>query len=171
MSRRGWWIGAFLAATATAVGAELVAATDHSPDTVPWTELLTDLPWWVTMPAALLLAVWLPIHLALRYRRRRAGTAPQPLRQGGVMQPAPPTQTRHPWRATARTVFAAAVAFASLAPVVAATAHVDAVPAVVQVLAVAGAITRVLAMPAVDGWLRRYLPLLATTPAPKARQR
>jgi hypothetical protein len=56
----------------------------------------------------------------------------------------------------------------SLAPVVAATAGVDEVPAVAQVLVlvlvVTGAATRVLALPAVDRWLRRYLPWLAAAP-------
>lgn len=77
---------------------------------------------------------------------------------------APPTQTRHPWRATARTIFAAGVGLLSLLPLIAMTAHVDTVPAVAQVLAIAGAVTRVLALPGVDGWLRRWVPWLATEP-------
>jgi len=77
-----------------------------------------------------------------------------------------PTQSKHPWRATARTVAAAGIGLLSLLPLIAITAHVDAVPAVAQVLAVTGAITRVLAMPGVDGWLRRWLPFLAAAPAP-----
>lgn len=75
-----------------------------------------------------------------------------------------PTQTRHPWRATVRTVFAAGVALLSLLPVIAVTAHVEAVPAVTQVLGVTGAITRVLAIPGVDEWLRRFVPWLAAEP-------
>ncbi|WP_435589819.1 hypothetical protein [Micromonospora aurantiaca (nom. illeg.)] len=75
-----------------------------------------------------------------------------------------PTQTRHPWRATLRTLAAAIVGAITLIPVVAVTAGVDTVPAVAQVIAVATAVTRVLALPAVDAWLRRYLPWLATTP-------
>jgi hypothetical protein len=74
MSKRAAWVTAFLAVTALAVGGELWAAFDNSPNTVPWTELLTDLPWWVTMPAALLLAVWLPLHLIYWYRQRRKNT-------------------------------------------------------------------------------------------------
>ncbi|MBM7083595.1 hypothetical protein [Micromonospora humidisoli] len=76
-----------------------------------------------------------------------------------------PTQTRHPWRATARTVVAGAVGALSLLPVVAVTAGVDAVPAVAQAVVVAGAITRVLALPGVDAWLRTYVPWLATAPS------
>lgn len=71
MSRRGWWIATFLLVTATAVGMELWAAVfDHSGTTVPWTDLLTDLPWWITLPAATILCAWLVPHLVHRYRQR-----------------------------------------------------------------------------------------------------
>lgn len=82
-----------------------------------------------------------------------------------MTQPAP-TQTRHPWRATARTVFAGAVALLTLIPYVVAEAHLDAVPGVTQVLAVAAAVTRILAIPGVDAWLQTYLPFLAAQPKP-----
>ncbi|TDC01864.1 hypothetical protein E1091_02010 [Micromonospora fluostatini] len=75
-----------------------------------------------------------------------------------------PTQTRHPWRATVRTAFAATVGALSLIPVAAATAGIDTVPAVTQAVVVAGAITRVLALPGVDAWLRVYVPWLASEP-------
>lgn len=71
------------------------------------------------------------------------------------------TQGAHPWRATARTVFAIVVALLTLLPVIAATAGIGAVPAVVQVLAVAATITRVLALPGVEDFLQKYLPFLA----------
>lgn len=82
-----------------------------------------------------------------------------------------PTQTCHPWRATVRTLFAAGVALASLLPVIALTAHVDTVTGVAQVLAVAGAVTRVMAIPGVNELLLRFVPWLAaepkqSTPAP-----
>lgn len=77
-----------------------------------------------------------------------------------------PTQTKHPLRATARTVFAAAVALATLLPYVAAEAHIDTVPGVAQVLGVAAAVTRVLAIPGVNDWLQKYLPWLAASPKP-----
>ncbi|SCL15025.1 hypothetical protein [Micromonospora inyonensis] len=79
-----------------------------------------------------------------------------------------PTQTRHPWRATARTVFAAGVGALTLLPTVAVTAGVDTVPAVAQSVTVAAAVTRVLAVPGVDAWLRTYVPWLAAAPAPSA---
>ncbi|MEV4417038.1 hypothetical protein [Catellatospora sp. NPDC049609] len=75
-----------------------------------------------------------------------------------------PTQTRHPWRATARTAFAVLVALATLAPQIAAAADISTVPAVVQVLAVAAAVTRVLAIPGVDELLRRWVPWLGSEP-------
>ncbi|GAA4714382.1 hypothetical protein [Phytohabitans rumicis] len=78
-----------------------------------------------------------------------------------------PTQTQHPWRATARTIFAAVVGALTLIPVVAATAGIDTVPAIAQVIVVTTAITRVLALPGVDAWLRTHLPWLAATPATK----
>lgn len=80
-----------------------------------------------------------------------------------------PTQSKHPWRATARTVFAASVALLSLLPTVAAVAHVDTIAVVAQTLAVTGTVTRVLAIPGVNVWLRTWLPWLAAdapTPAP-----
>ncbi|WLS43294.1 hypothetical protein Q3V37_17910 [Micromonospora profundi] len=83
-------------------------------------------------------------------------------------QLAPTTQTRHPWRAVARTVFAAVIALLSLLPTIAAAAGIEAVPLVAQALAVAAAVTRVLAIPGVDDFLRRYLPFLASAPAGEA---
>jgi hypothetical protein len=74
------------------------------------------------------------------------------------------TQSRHPWRATIRTVFAAAVALLTLLPVIAATAGVDTVPAIAQVLVVAGAVTRVLALPDVERFMELYIPWLAASP-------
>lgn len=78
-----------------------------------------------------------------------------------------PTQTQHPWRATVRTLVAGLVALLTLAPVIAATGHFEAAPGVAQLLAVSAAVTRVLAIPGVDDWLRRYLPWLAAQPKEK----
>lgn len=82
----------------------------------------------------------------------------------GEIVPNGTTQSRHPWRATIRTIFAAAVALLSLLPVIAATAGIDAVPAVAQVLVVAGAVTRVLALPGVERFMELYIPWLAASP-------
>lgn len=72
-----------------------------------------------------------------------------------------PTQVEYPWKATVRTVFAVTVAVLTLIPVVAVTAGISTQFAVVQVVAVAGAITRVLANPAVESFLHSYFPWLS----------
>lgn len=76
------------------------------------------------------------------------------------------TQGEHPWRATARTVFAAVVGILTLLPVVFMTAGISNEVYIVQFLAVTGAITRVLAIPGVNAWLETYLPWLAAAPKP-----
>lgn len=74
-----------------------------------------------------------------------------------------PTQLRRPWRATLRTAFQAIVALATLAPFLAGGIYqADDYPVVVgQVLAVSAAVTRVMALPQVEDFLRRFLPFLA----------
>jgi hypothetical protein len=72
-----------------------------------------------------------------------------------------PTQIRHPWRATLRTVAAAAVAALPIVPVVVHELGVESVPWVAGALVIVGGATRVLAMPGVEAWLRRYVPWLA----------
>lgn len=89
-----------------------------------------------------------------------------------VENPRSVTQARHPWRATLRTVAAVAGALLLLVPLV---------PEIVDqsglsryawaggVVAVAAAVTRVLAIPGVNAWLTRHVPPLAA--APKAEDR
>lgn len=79
-----------------------------------------------------------------------------------------PTQVAHPRRATLRTAAAivgATVVALPLLPVVAQALHVEAAPLVVMILGGSAAITRVLAIPGVEDWLRRYAPWLAAQPA------
>lgn len=76
-----------------------------------------------------------------------------------------PTQVKRPWRATVRTAFAALVAVATMAPLIysAATTN-DADQATgwaASALAIAAAVTRVLALPAVESFLQTYIPFLA----------
>ncbi|MFJ2470518.1 hypothetical protein [Glutamicibacter sp. NPDC087583] len=75
------------------------------------------------------------------------------------------TQTAHPWRATARTIFAALVALATMAgPIYTAIAEASpeaATGAAAVALGIAGAITRTLALPKVEQFLRRHTPWLA----------
>lgn len=75
------------------------------------------------------------------------------------------TQEAHPWRATVRTVFAALVAFAALLPAIVGASGVDqAAPIVAAMLAVAAAVTRVMALPGVEDFLARFAPFLAADP-------
>lgn len=75
------------------------------------------------------------------------------------------TQGAHPWRATFRTVFALVVAIAAMAPLIysaiAQASPEGATGAAAGALAIAGAITRVLALPTVDAFLSRFLPWLS----------
>ena len=79
-----------------------------------------------------------------------------------------PTQVRRPWRATVRTIFAAVFGLAAMAPLLVDASGLDeTAPAVAGVLAVTGAITRIMAIPQVETFLRTFLPFLAATPKEK----
>lgn len=81
------------------------------------------------------------------------------------MQPTPvPTQTAHPWRATVRTVVALAVGLLPLVPELVDVLGVGSVGWVAAVVVVAGAVTRVLAIPRVNALVTEYLPWLAPAP-------
>ena len=75
-----------------------------------------------------------------------------------------PTQVQHPNRATVRTVFQGIVAFAAILPLVLTTAGIPVVGWAAILVAVAGAITRVMAIPGVERFLERYIPFLAAKP-------
>lgn len=78
-----------------------------------------------------------------------------------------PTQVRRPWRSMVRTIFQVGLALATLIPLVAASIYedADAAPAaVVQVLTIAGIVTRVMALPSVEKFLQDWAPWLATSP-------
>lgn len=79
-----------------------------------------------------------------------------------------PTQIRRPWRSTARTVFQAFVMLCFIAPAIySAAAQHDpqlATGWAAGGLAIAGAVTRVMAVPGVERFLRRFLPFLAAAP-------
>ena len=84
-----------------------------------------------------------------------------------------PTQVARPWRTTVRTVFQFVIALATVLPFVVAgvySSEAD-VPAIVgQVLVVAATITRVMALPEVEGFLQHWFPWLAADPdAPEDR--
>lgn len=73
------------------------------------------------------------------------------------------TQERHPWRATARTIFQACIAFAAMWGLIVEAAGLDADLAWVSAsLATTGGLTRVMALPAVERFLRTFVPWLST---------
>lgn len=82
-----------------------------------------------------------------------------------------PTQVRRPWRTTVRTGFQAAVALATLIPFIVTGAYGDAhtPAAVTQVVVVSGAVSRVMALPQVETFLRTFLPWLAAAPTPNGQ--
>ena len=72
MSKRTTWIITFLSITGLALAAELVAALDRDPDTVPWTDLIVaHIPGEVTAAAIGGLSLWLAVHFARRYRSKQ----------------------------------------------------------------------------------------------------
>lgn len=75
-----------------------------------------------------------------------------------------PTQVRRPWRSTARTIFQASVALAAMWALVVQAAGLPDWAWVSTSVAVAGGITRVMALPSVEVFLRRFLPFLAAAP-------
>jgi hypothetical protein len=89
-----------------------------------------------------------------------------PLRYHGAMTEPTPTQVRRPWRATIRTAFQAALALATLIPFVVSGVYGDAeTPALVtQVVLVAAAVSRVMALPQVEVFLRTFAPFLSAAP-------
>ncbi|MGV8973636.1 MAG: hypothetical protein ACOH10_15055 [Rhodoglobus sp.] len=75
------------------------------------------------------------------------------------------TQVQRPWRTLVRTVFQGIVGFAPLVPLIVAASGVDeTLGAVAAGIAVSGAITRIMALPGVESWLARFVPLLAADP-------
>lgn len=75
-----------------------------------------------------------------------------------------PTQVKHPNRATFRTVFQGALALAAILPLILTTAGIPPVGFAAILITVAGAITRVMAIPAVENFLESYVPFLAAKP-------
>lgn len=85
----------------------------------------------------------------------------------GVEVLADPTQVRRPWRSTARTVFQALVALCVLFPILVDQTGLKAedLPWLAIPLAVAATVTRIMALPQVEAFLKRFLPFLAAAPA------
>jgi hypothetical protein len=75
-----------------------------------------------------------------------------------------PTQVKHPNRATFRTVVQGLIALAAIIPLVLTTAGIPVVGWAAILVAVSGAITRVMALPGVETFLEKYIPVLAAKP-------
>lgn len=72
------------------------------------------------------------------------------------------TQTAHPWRATVRSIFAFLIGLAAAWALIIQAAGIDpGLEWAATSLTVAAAITRVMALPAVDDLIRRFVPWLA----------
>jgi hypothetical protein len=84
----------------------------------------------------------------------------------GITVLADPTQVRRPWRTVARSAFQFIVALAVLFPIVVDRTglQVEDWPWLAVPLGVAAFITRVMAVPQVETFLRRFLPFLAAAP-------
>ena len=74
-----------------------------------------------------------------------------------------PTQTVYPWRATLRTMIAAAIAFIPIGTALITASDLDSVPLIAGFLGLGAAITRVMAMPETEAFLQRYAPWLAAS--------
>lgn len=72
-----------------------------------------------------------------------------------------PTQTERPHNAVLRTIIAAAIGLLPILPEISRAAGVAEWPWVVTALGITGAVTRVLALPAVEQWLQDYVPWLS----------
>lgn len=70
-----------------------------------------------------------------------------------------PTQVAHPWQAVVRTVFAGFIGVCAILPLLFTEAPTGGVFALA--LTVAGAVTRIMAIPEVNVWLDRFLPFLS----------
>lgn len=87
--------------------------------------------------------------------------------QGGdVWVKVEPTQVRRPWRATARTTFQAFLALCVLFPLLVEQTglRVEDWPWLAIPLAVAATVTKIMTLPQVEVFLRRFIPFLAATP-------
>lgn len=76
------------------------------------------------------------------------------------------TQSRHPGRATLRTVVAVAVALLPLIPEIIADLHLGSTATGAQTIVIAAGVTRLLARKDVEALLHRYAPWLAAQPPP-----
>lgn len=84
----------------------------------------------------------------------------------GTVVLADPTQVRRPWRSTARTIFQSSIALAAMWGLIVEALGLPDWAWVGASVAVAGGITRVMALPSVETFLRTFLPFLSAAPNP-----
>ena len=72
------------------------------------------------------------------------------------------TQEQHPWKTTARTVFQFLVGLAAIIPFVANDFNIH-TPWILGVVGIAAAVTRIMALPQVEAFLKAYLPFLSAS--------
>ncbi|WP_433658016.1 hypothetical protein ACQPW1_39650 [Nocardia sp. CA-128927] len=83
---------------------------------------------------------------------------------GRNVRPDAPTQVAYPWRAVVRTGFQLVVGIAAAMPLIVASSGLPQTAAGVGLaLGISAAITRVMAIPAVDAAIGRWLPWLAAS--------
>lgn len=75
-----------------------------------------------------------------------------------------PTQVKHPNRASFRTIFQGLIALLAILPLILTTAGIPPVGLAGILVVVAGAVTRVMALPSVEAFLEKYIPGLAAKP-------
>lgn len=76
-----------------------------------------------------------------------------------------PTQVTHPWRATVRTIFQLVIGLAAALPTLVGLLGLPPSAGLAGALGAAAALTRFMAIPAVDSALQQWLPWLAAGPA------
>ncbi len=76
-----------------------------------------------------------------------------------------PTQVQYPWRSTVRTVFQVALGIAAMWALIIEAAGVDeTAPILLSIGAFAAGANRVMALPAVNAFIDRFIPWLAAEP-------
>lgn len=78
--------------------------------------------------------------------------------------PEPATQVAHPWRTVVRTIFQLVLGLAIALPSLVVGLDLPPSAGLTAALGIAAAVTRVMAIPAVDALLRQWLPWLAADP-------
>lgn len=89
-----------------------------------------------------------------------------------MTQPSPaPTQTKHPWRATLRTTVAGLIGLAAILPEIDDTVHLSKTwPWFAGIIGVAALVTRILAIPGMEAWIRQNKLTGWLSAAPKAKR-